>query len=86
MEVREVVLEVLGLVPGVVVRHDVVDLAVGAAGHELLQPVDALVGAVAVGHSWGTNLQVTCERLDVLLVGCDGVVDGHAGTTATTKR
>lgn len=85
VEGLQVVLEVLGLVPGVVVGDDVVDLAVGAAGHELLQPVDALVGAVAVGHRWGTDLQVAGEGLDVLLVGLDGVVDGHAGATATVS-
>ena len=50
VEVLQVVLEVFSLVPSVVVRDDEVDLAVTATSNELFEPVDALVGFVAVGH------------------------------------
>ena len=55
VEVDQIVLEVLGLVPGVVVGDDEVDLAVTATSNELLQPVGTLVGFVAVRHGRGAE-------------------------------
>jgi len=49
VEFLEVVLEVLGFVPSVVVGHDKVNLAVGAAGDEVLEPLYAFAWLVAVG-------------------------------------
>jgi len=49
VEFLEVVLKVLGFVPGVVVGYDKVDLAVGAAGDEVLEPLYAFAWLVAVG-------------------------------------
>ena len=83
VEVCHVSLEVLGLVPGVPVGGDKVDLAVAAGRHELLEPVDALVGAGAVGYGGAADFQTAGERLDVLLVSGYGVGDGHAGAAAT---
>lgn len=84
VEVLKVFLEVLSLVPGVVVSDDEIDLAVAAAVHELLEPVDALVGFVAVGNSWGADAEtLSCKRLDVLAVGGDCGVDLDVGTSAT---
>jgi hypothetical protein len=86
MEVLEVLLEVLGLVPGVVVGNDKVDLAVTASIHELLEPVDTLAGFVAVGDGWGADAKTFgCERLDVLAVSCYCSIDIDVGTSATGR-
>jgi hypothetical protein len=85
VELLEVVLEVLGLVPGVVVGNDEVDLTVGTAVHEGLEVVDALVGFVGVGDGRRSDSQTLLGKwLDQLLVFLDGDVDGNVGTSATT--
>lgn len=82
VESLEVVLEVLGLVPGVVVSDNEVDLAVAALAHELLEPVDALVGFVAVGDSRRAKAEALfTERVDVLLVGRNSAADIHVGAS-----
>jgi hypothetical protein len=84
VELLEVVLEVLGLVPGVVVGNDEVDLAVGTAVHEGLEVVDTLVGFVGVGDGRRSDSQTLLGKwLDQLLVFLDGDVDGNVGTSAT---
>lgn len=83
VEVLEVGLEVLGLGPCVVVGDDKVDLAVAAAGDERLEPVDALSGLVAVGHSWGAEPEALLgKRLDVLAVSGNCAADVHVGASA----
>lgn len=87
VELGQVVLEVVGVGPGVVVGDDKVDLAVAAAGHELLEVVDTLVGLVTVSDSRRADLKTLAgEGLDVLLVGGDGGVDVHAGSSTTLKH
>lgn len=84
VELVEVVLEVLGLGPGVVVSDDEVDLAVAAAVHEGLEPVDALAGLVAVGNSGGANAETLVGKgLDELAVGVDGSANVHVGASST---
>lgn len=86
VEGLEVVLEVLGFVPCVVVGNDEVDLAVTAASHELLEPVHALVGLVAVGDRWGADPETLLRQgLDVLSVSSHCVSDGNVGAS-TTKQ
>jgi hypothetical protein len=87
MELNKVVLEVIGIGPGVVVSDNKVDLAVRASSHELLQPVHALVGLVTVGDSGRANLQaLSSERLNVLLVGGNGLSNGNVGTSTTSRN
>jgi hypothetical protein len=84
MELGEVVLEVLGVVGAVVVRDDKVDLAVAAAGHELLEVADALGLLAAVGHGGRANLESLAGKgLDELPVRGNGLVDGNVGASAT---
>lgn len=84
VELGEVVLEVIELVPCVVVGDDEVDLAVAALGHELLEVVHALVGLLGVGNGGRADLEALCsEGLDVLLVGCNSLVNGDACATTT---
>lgn len=83
VELAEVVLEVLGLVPGVVVGDDEVDLAVAAAVHEGLEPVDSLAGFVAVGNGWRTDTEITSKGLDELAVSADSSSDIHVGASTT---
>lgn len=84
VELGEVVLEVLGLVPGVVVGDDEVDLAVAAAAHEGLEPVDSLVGLVGVGDGWRADAEtLTSQGLDKTTVGVNGSSDVHVAASAT---
>ena len=84
MEGLEVVLEVVEVVPSVVVGDDKVDLAAGALGDELLEPVGALVGFLGIGDSGRADADVLLgEGLDELLVGCDSGGNIHFGTSAT---
>jgi hypothetical protein len=86
VELGEVVLEVLELVPCVVVGDNEVNLAVTALSHELLEVVDALVGFGTVGHSRRADLETLAgKRLNVLLVGSDGLVDRDVGASATVE-
>jgi hypothetical protein len=55
VELGEVVFEVVDIVCAVVVRDDEVDLAAGAAGHELLEVGNALVIFASVGHGGRTD-------------------------------
>jgi hypothetical protein len=84
VELLEVGLEVLSVVPGVIVGDDEVDLAAVAAFDELLEVVDALASGVGVGDGWGTDTKsLFGEGLDVLLVGCDGSGHVDVGASAT---
>lgn len=84
VELVEIVLEVLGLGPGVVVGDDKVDLAVAAAVHEGLEPVDALAGLVAIGHSGGADAEALVGKgLDELAVRVDGSGNVHVGASTT---
>lgn len=86
VELGEVVLEVLDVVPSVVVGNDEVDLAVATLSHELLEVVDALVGLLGVGNGRRTNLEaLRSQGLDVCLVGRDSLVDGNAGASSTVE-
>lgn len=87
VELGEVVLEVVGVGPGIVVSDNEVDLAVRALCHELLEVVDALVGLVAIGYCGRADLKsLASERLDVLLVRFHSVVNRHVGTSATNGK
>lgn len=84
VEVDQVVLEILGLVPRIVMGNDEIDLAVAAACHELFQVVDALVWLIAISHCWGADPEALCgQRLDVLLVSCNGFSNGNVAATTT---
>jgi hypothetical protein len=86
VELGEVVLEVLELVPCVVVSDNEVNLAVAALSHELLEVVDALVGLLGVGNGGRANLEALLgQRLNVLLVGCNSLVDGDTGASTTVE-
>tara|TARA_R110002003_G_scaffold59_11_gene5298 strand:- start:3932 stop:5029 length:1098 start_codon:yes stop_codon:yes gene_type:complete len=84
VELGEVVLEVVGVGPGIVVGNNEVDLAVAAASHELLEVIYAFVGLVTIGDGGRADLQTGAGKgLDVLLVCSDGLVDGDVGAAAT---
>lgn len=84
VELPQVVLEVLRLVPGVVVGDDEIDLASVAGVHEILEPIDALVRLVGVGNCRRADPETLCgEGLDELLVGRDGSRDIDVGASAT---
>jgi hypothetical protein len=84
VELGEVVLEVVGVGPGIVVGNNEVDLAIAAASHELLEVIYAFVGLVTVGDGGRADLQTGAGKgLDVLLVCSDGLVDGDVGASAT---
>jgi hypothetical protein len=84
VELLEVGLEVFGVVPGVVVRDDEINLATVAAFDELLEVIDALASCVGVGDGWRTDTKsLFGEGLDVLLVGCDGSAHVDVGASAT---
>jgi len=85
VELGEVVLEVLSVVPGVVVGDDEVDLAAVAGRHELLEVVDSLVGLVGVGDGRRADAETLGgEGLDELLVGCGSSCDVDVGTSTTS--
>lgn len=71
-------LQVLGLV-AVPVDANGADVAVRAAVHERLQPVETLAGIVAVGDRGADECGLAGVRRDVLLVGLDSFGGGHAG-------
>lgn len=84
VELGEVVLEVLGLVPGVVVGDDKVNLAVTAAAHEGLEPVDSLVGLIGVGDGWRANAKTLASKgLDKTLVSLNGSSNVHVAASTT---
>jgi hypothetical protein len=86
VELGEVVFEVLDVVCAVVVRDDEVDLAAGAAGHELLEVGNALGIFASVGYGGRTDGEALCgEGLQVLLVCGDGLVDGDRSASATGR-
>jgi hypothetical protein len=86
VELLEVGLEVLGVIPGVVVDDNEVDLAAGAGSQKLLEVVDALTRCVGIGDSWGTDPQsLFSQGLDVLLVGCDSSLHIDVGASATAR-
>jgi hypothetical protein len=84
VELLEVVLEVFGVVPGVVVSNDEVDLASRTLVEKLLEVVDTLASRVGVGDGWGADPQTLFSQgLDVLLMGGDSSGDVDVGTSAT---
>lgn len=84
VEVDEIVLEIFGLVPGVVVSDNEVDITASALSHEFLEVVDAFARLVAVGDGRRTDAETLSSKgLDVLLVSSHGVTHGHVGATTT---
>jgi len=61
---------------------DKVDVAASAVADEVVEVVGAHVvgaGRATVGDSWRTKQRFASKGFHVLLPGCDGAVETHAG-------
>lgn len=75
---RDKVFQVLW-VSAVPVHRQTADVAIRAPVHERLEPVEALVRAVAVGHAGADESRHAGVRGDVVMVGVDGIGWRHVG-------